>query len=90
MPSEIDVLPVPDPDDGDGLGFVLYGVYDAVSPLSQPVSVPAGEIFGTGRARILCEGFDAAQDLPQVFLWNAVEILSNRFFEEEAISDHLF
>jgi hypothetical protein len=70
--------------------FVLDRVDDAIPPLPHSVTIRASKLFTPWRAWIPCERLDTTEDLFQVFLRDAVEILLNRFFEKEAICGHLF
>jgi hypothetical protein len=70
--------------------LVLDRVDDAIPSLPHSVTIPASQFFTSRRAWITRERPDTAENFPQVFLRDAVEIPLNRFFEKEAICGHLF
>jgi hypothetical protein len=86
----IDIPSVPDFHDGDGAFFVLEWINYAIPSLPQPVAILARKLFAPLRPWIPCERLDATENLPQVLFGDAIEILLNRFLEEEAICGHLF
>jgi hypothetical protein len=88
-PSAIDVLSVSDSYHGDSAFFVLDGVYNAITPLPQSISILTGKLFAPWSARINREPFDASEDFSQILFGNVIEILLNRFLEKEAICGHL-
>jgi len=70
--------------------LVLDRVDDAIPSLPHSVAILSSKFFTPVRARFTCQRFDATENLSQVFLRDAFEILLNRFFEKEAICAHLF
>jgi|MudIll2142460700_1097286.scaffolds.fasta_scaffold04005_3 hypothetical protein len=70
--------------------FVLDRVDDAIPPLPHSVAILSSKFFTAMRTRFTCQRFDTTENLSQVFLGDAFEILLNRCFENEAICGHLF
>ncbi len=55
-PLAVDVSPVPDAGNGDFLLLVVYPVESPVVANPEAVALPAGELYGVRRMRVLFEG----------------------------------